>query len=107
MLACDRAQRVRSAAERHHANATATWGGSAQAFGVIFRREGGTYMGDVAAVPVYTVSMCVANAPGIAEGSTQLRINGQPVRVSGAVEPDASGWATFPVVIAGGAHAQA
>ena len=48
-----------------------------------------------------TVSMCVANAPGIAEGSKGLCINGQHCVVSGPVVPDASGWATFPVFFEG------
>jgi len=79
-------------------NATATWQGSGHAFGVVFKRgvdEG--YMPDAVTAVSHTVSMCVANAPGIAEGSTGLRINGQACTVMGTVVPDASGWATFSV----------
>lgn len=107
-VAAERAERVRSAGVRHHSNATATWQGAAHAFGVVFKRgadEG--FMPDAVTAVSRTVSMCVANAPGIAEGSTGLRINGQACTVMGAVVPDASGWATFPVQFAGGADAGA
>lgn len=84
-------------------NATATWQSGGHAFGVIFKRaaDEGYMPGAVTAV-AHTVSMCVANAPGIAEGSTGLRINGQECAVLGAVVADASGWATFPVQLNGG-----
>lgn len=86
-------------------NATATWQGGGHVFGVVFKRGADDgFMPDAVTAVSHTVSMCVANAPGIAEGSTALRINGQPVRVTGAVVPDASGWATFAVVMEGGAH---
>lgn len=101
-----RMQRVRSALERHHANATATWQGAGHAFGVVFKRgqdEG--YLPEAVTAVAHTVSMCVVNAPGIAEGSQGLCINNQPCRVTGPVVPDASGWATFPVVLTEGAHA--
>lgn len=79
-------------------NATATWQGGGQAFGVIFQKgtDDGFVDGVVTTVR-HTVSMCVANAPGIAEGCKGLRINGQLCVVNGAVVPDASGWATFPI----------
>lgn len=84
-------------------NATATWQGGGHAFGVIFKRgadEG--YMPEAVTAVTHTVSMCVVNAPGIAEGSNGLRINGQECTVLGAVVADASGWATFPVQLNGG-----
>ena len=87
-------------------NATATWQGTGHAFGVVFKRgqdEG--YLPEAVTAVTHTVSMCVANAPGLAEGSCGLRINGQACRVTGPVVPDASGWATFPVVLTEGAHA--
>lgn len=84
-------------------NATATWQGGGHAFGVVFKRgvEEGFMPGAVTGIS-HTISMCVANAPGIAEGSTGLRINGQLCTVTGAVVPDASGWATFSIAFAGG-----
>lgn len=84
-------------------NATATWQSGGHAFGVVFKRgvdEG--FMPDAVTAVSHTISMCVANAPGIAEGSTGLRINGQTCTVMGAVVADASGWATFSVHIDGG-----
>lgn len=87
-------------------NATATWQGTGHAFGVVFKRgqdEG--YLPEAVTAVAHTVSMCVVNAPGIAEGSQGLCINNQPCRVTGPVVPDASGWATFPVVLTEGAHA--
>lgn len=80
------------------ANATASWQGG-QSFGVIFNRapvEG--FLGDAITAERQTVAMCVANAPGIAEGSTGLLIGGQPCQITGPVVADASGWATFPIV---------
>ncbi len=80
------------------ANAQATWGGG-QAFGVVFDRvqdEG--FMGEAVTAVRHTVSMCVANAPGIAEGSTGLSVDGVVHLVSGPVVPDAGGWATFTVI---------
>ncbi|WP_312568262.1 hypothetical protein [Comamonas sp.] len=87
-------------------NATATWQGSGHAFGVVFKREQADgYMSEAVTAAIHTVSLCVANAPGIAEGSEGLRINGQVTRITGPVVPDASGWATFPIVFTEGAHA--
>ena len=87
-------------------NATGTWQGSGHAFGVVFKREvADGYMPEVVTAAMHTVSMCVGNAPGIAEGSEGLRINGQATRITGPVVPDASGWATFPIVFTEGAHA--
>lgn len=80
------------------ANATASWQGG-QSFGVIFNRapvEG--FLGDSITAERQTVAMCIANAPGIAEGSTGLLIGGQPCQITGPVVADASGWVTFPIV---------
>lgn len=80
------------------ANATASWQGG-PSFGVIFNRaplDG--YLDHAVTTDRQTVAMCVANAPGIAEGSTGLLIGGQPCQITGPVVADASGWATFPVV---------
>ena len=80
------------------ANATASWQGGSS-FGVIFNRaplDG--YLDHAVTTDRQTVAMCVANAPGIAEGSTSLLIGGQPCQITGPVVADASGWATFPIV---------
>lgn len=80
------------------ANATASWQGG-QSFGVIFNRaplDG--YLDHAVTTDRQTVAMCVANAPGIAEGSTSLLIGGQPCQITGPVVADASGWAVFPIV---------
>ena len=90
--------RLNAAVQRRLSNAMASWQGG-QAFGVIFERsplEG--FLGDAVTTDSKTVSMCVANAPGIAEGSTALVLSGQPCEVTGPVVADASGWATFPIV---------
>ena len=80
------------------ANATASWQGGTS-FGVIFNRaplDG--YLDHAVTTDRQTVAMCVANAPGIAEGSTSLLIGGQPCQITGPVVADASGWAVFPIV---------
>ena len=80
------------------ANATASWQGGSS-FGVIFNRaplDG--YLDHAVTTDRQTVAMCVANAPGIAEGSTSLLIGGQPCQITGPVVADASGWAVFPIV---------
>ena len=56
------------------------------------------YLDNAVTTDRQTVAMCVANAPGIAEGSTGLVLAGQPCQVTGPVVADASGWATFPIV---------
>lgn len=80
------------------ANATASWQGG-KPFGVVFNRtplDG--YLDHAVTTDRQTVAMCVANAPGIAEGSTGLLIGGQPCQITGPVVADASGWAVFPIV---------
>ena len=94
--AADRAARVRGAVTRHMANATASWQGGLS-FGVVFSRKPVSFMEDAASAEGLHVSMCIANAPGIAEGSLGLVLDGQPCQVAGPVTPDASGWANFLV----------
>lgn len=85
------------------ANACGTWC-EGQPFGVVFdlALDEGFMEGVVTGVR-HTVSMCVANAPGIAEGSVGLSVDGIPYLVIGPVVPDSGGWATFTVMPAGGA----
>lgn len=85
-------------------NATATWHGG-PAFGVHLYQSAADGFGEVVTNQRHTVSLCVLNAPGVAEGSSALRINGQPCRITGPVVPDAGGWATFPIVFTEGADA--
>ena len=96
--------RANAAVLRHLANARASWMDGVE-FGVILDAEIGDGFPEVVTADQYTLSMCVANAAGIAEGSSELVINGRPCRVTGAVVPDASGWATFPIVFLEDAHA--
>lgn len=82
-------------------NATATWQGGLP-FGVLHDVTMATDgFSGVATVTLHTVSLCTANTPGIAEGSTALTVDGKPCRITGAVVPDAGGWASFPIVFTG------
>lgn len=85
-------------------NATATWHGG-PAFGVHLYQSDSDGFGEVVTTALHTVSLCVLNAPGVAEGGTGLHINSQPTRIAGPVVPDAGGWATFPIVFTEAAHA--
>ena len=68
-------------------------------FGVIFNREPlDGYLEHAVATDRQTVTMCIAQAPGIVEGSTGLLIGGQPCQITGPVVADVSGWVTFPIV---------
>lgn len=100
-----RVQRMHRSVERVLANAMGAWN-DGDPFGALLDQEleDGFMDGSVTAVRK-TVSLCVVNTPGIAEGSSALRINGQPCRITGPVVPDAGGWATFPIVFTEGAHA--
>lgn len=97
--------RMNRTVERALSDAMGTWNDGYQ-FGVLLDQEleDGFMDGSVTAVRK-TVSLCVVNTPGIAEGSSALHINGQPCRITGPVVPDAGGWATFPIVFTEGAHA--
>lgn len=95
--------RLNASVERCLSNAQATWNGGTP-FGVLSDREQGEgFMEDAVTAVLHTVSMCVANAPGISEGSTGLVVDGMAYLVTGPVVPDSGGWATFTVVPAGGA----
>lgn len=77
-------------------NATATWQ-AGPPFGVLHDVTVADGFSTVATVPQHTISLCAANTPGIAEGSTALTVDGKPCRITGAVVPDAGGWASFPI----------
>ena len=81
-------------------NASGAWHGGPP-FALLWdtqQQDDGGYLADAATIVVHTVSLCVANCPGIAEGSTGLAVDGKPCRITGPVVPDAGGWAMFPVV---------
>ena len=89
--------RANAAVLRHLANASASWQGGTE-FGVLLDVEAGDGFSEAVTAVRRSVSLCVANAPGIAEGSMALVLAGQPCEVTGPVVADASGWATFPIV---------
>lgn len=96
--------RANAVVMRHLANASGRWQGGEE-FGVIWDTEGGDGFSEAVTSIRQTIAMDVAVAPGISEGSTDLEVNGQPCRVTGPVVPDASGWASFPIVFTEPAHA--
>lgn len=102
-----RLQRMNRSVERSLANATATWNGGA-AFGVLLDRERvDGFLDEAVTAERQVVSLCVANTPGIAEGSVALKVDGRICRISGPVLPDAGGWASFPVFFVGAPDAVA
>lgn len=87
--------RINAGCTQHLANAVATYNGG-PAFGVLLDRGYTDQFSGVVDSTRYTVSLDLAYAPDLAEGAV-LVISGNPYRVSGAVAPDTSGWATVPV----------
>lgn len=92
----DREARLNRAVEVHLSNASAVYQGG-EPFGVTLDRAGAEPFGagavDAASI---TCSYCVANTPGIAQGS-ELTIGGVVHVVAGPVQPDAGGWVTLAV----------
>lgn len=85
-------------------NASGAWHGGPP-FALLWdtqQQDDGGYLTDAATIVVHTVSLCVANCPGIAEGSTGLTVDGKTCRVTAPVVPDAGGWASFTVTFPGG-----
>lgn len=76
-------------------NATATYQGGAP-FGVLFDRNASDPFGQAVDTAALTVAYCIANTPGIAEGS-ELAIDGVVHVVAGQVQPDAGGWVVLSV----------
>jgi hypothetical protein len=72
------------------ANATATYQGG-EPFGVILDRSASDPFGAAVDAAQITVAYCVANTPGVREGS-ELVIGGVAHKVAGPVQPDAGGW---------------
>lgn len=77
------------------ANATATYNGGAP-FGVLFDRTASDPFGQAVDVAALEVGYCVANTPGVREGS-ELVIDGVVHVVIGQVQPDAGGWVNLSV----------
>lgn len=77
------------------ANATATYQGGAP-FGVLFDRTASDPYGQAVDVAALEVGYCVANTPGVREGS-ELVIDGVVHVVTGQVQPDAGGWVNLSV----------
>ena len=85
-------------------NASGAWNGGPP-FALLWdtqQQDDGGYLTDAATLVVHTVSLCVANCPGIAEGSAGLTVGGKPCRVTSPVVPDAGGWASFTVTFPSG-----
>lgn len=95
LLAPDRQARINGAVERAHANATATYQGG-EPFGVILDREEADTYAPAVDVAQISVAYCVANTPGVREGS-ELVVNGVVHKVIGPVQPDAGGWVVLLV----------
>ena len=87
--------RVNSAVQRRLANATATYQGG-EPFSVLFDRTASDPLGQAVDVAALTVGYCVANTPGVREGS-ELVIDGVVHVVNGPVQPDAGGWVSLSV----------
>lgn len=85
----ERAGRVRSAQQRHHANAVAIWQGG-EPFGAIVRRHAREALGLVGAY-VMTCSLPEAEVPGIVQGSS-IVIDQVPYAIAEPPQPDESGW---------------
>ena len=97
-------QQASAAVLRHLANASGAWHGGPP-FALLWdaqQQDDGGYLTDAATIVTHTVSLCVANCPGIAEGSAGLTVGGKPCRVTSPVVPDAGGWASFTVTFPGG-----
>lgn len=87
--------RVNRAVEARLANATATYQGG-EPFGVILNREEADTYAPAVDVAQISVAYCVANTPGVREGS-ELVVNGVVHKVTGPVQPDAGGWVVLLV----------
>lgn len=87
--------RLNSAVQARLANATAVHLGG-EPFGVLFERAASDPFGAAVDTANLTVAYCLANTPGIKEGS-ELAINGVAYIVTGPLQPDAGGWVVLSV----------
>jgi hypothetical protein len=77
------------------ADAVAVYQGG-EPFGVIFNRAGSDPLTGAVDTAQHTCSFCIANTPGLHEGS-ELVINGTTYVVATGVQPDAGGWVDLDV----------
>lgn len=91
----DLEQRVNRAVSQHLANAVAVYQGGAP-FGVMFERSPADLYDGAIDVARLSVAYCVANTPGVREGS-ELVMDGVSYIVTGPVQPDAGGWVVLSV----------
>ena len=73
-------QQASAAVLRHLANASGAWHGG-PTFALLWdtqQQDDGGYLTDAATIVTHTVSLCVANCPGIAEGSGASRWAASP-----------------------------
>ena len=87
--------RLNSAVQARLANATAVHLGG-NPFGVLLDRTSADPFGGAVDTAAITVAYCIANTPGIKEGS-ELVIDGVARIVTGPVQPDAGGWVVLTV----------
>ncbi len=87
--------RVNRAVQSRLANAVAVYQGG-EPFGVLFERTAADPFSGAVDTADLSVAYCVANTPGIQEGS-ELVINGVAHTVTGQVQPDAGGWVVLSV----------
>ena len=88
-------QSINASAQAMLANAVAVYQGG-EPFGVLFERTAADPFSGAVDTAEMTVEYCVANTPGIQEGS-ELVIDGAAYTVTGQVQPDASGWVVLQV----------
>ena len=77
------------------ANAQAEFAGGSP-FGVLFERAPADPFGGAVDAASHVAEFCIANTPGIAQGS-ELLINGVTYVVAGSVQPDAGGWVSLAI----------
>ncbi len=93
----ERAGRVRSAQQRHHANAVAVWQGG-DPFGVILRRGPREALGMVGAY-VLACRLPADMVPGVAQGEP-IEIDQVAYRIAEPPQPDESGWLLLQLEVA-------
>ncbi|MDP4074204.1 hypothetical protein [Acidovorax sp. A1169] len=87
--------RVNSTVQARLSNAIAVYQGGAE-FGVIFERAVADPLTGAVDTAQHTCSFCIANTPGLHEGS-ELVINGTTYVVATGVQPDAGGWVDLDI----------
>lgn len=99
-------QRVNRAVTQHLANASVqrVMGGPECAASYELEQPERSPFADVATVPEHTISMTLADIGDLAEGDSLILTTrhwpgGQLCRISTPVQMDASGWASFAVVL--------